>query len=102
MIGEFPKHSSILPSENYKMGVGESMSVPGSGPSAKQSLQSTKDNAKQSAKQSAKQTLQSWLQLMASPGSGALQQLARDTEEVEEEGDQCGDHQVRLSGPSPC
>ena len=92
MIGEFPKHSSILPSENYKMGVGESMSGPGSGPSAK-------DNAKQSAKQS----LQNWLQLMASPGSGALQQLARDTEEGEEvEGDQCGDIQVRLLGPSPC
>ena len=87
VIGEFPKHSSILPSENYKMGVGESMSGPGSGPSAKQS---------------AKQSLQSWLQLMASSGSGALQQLARDTEEVEEEGDQCADHQVRLLGPSPC
>ena len=46
----------------------------------------------------AKRTLQSWLQLMSSPESGALQQLARDTEEeVEEEGDQCGDIQVRSS-----
>ena len=78
------------------MGVGESMSGPGSGPSAKQSVQSTKDNAKQSAKQ----TLQSWLQLMASPQSGALLQLARDTKE-EGEGDQCADQQVRLLGPSP-
>ena len=65
------------------------MSGPGSGPSAKQS-----------AKESAKQTLQSWLQLMASPGSGALQQLARDTEEVEEEEEEV-DTKVRLLGPSP-
>ena len=48
----------------------------------------------------AKRTLQSWLQLMSSPESGALQQLARNTvEEVveEEEGVQCGDIQVRSS-----
>ena len=50
------------------------MSGHGSGPSAKQS-----------AKQSSKQSLQSWLQLMASPQSGALHQLARDTEGVEVE-----------------
>ena len=49
---------------------------------------------------SAKETLQRWLQLMGSPQSGALQQLARNTvevvEEEEEDGDQCGDIQVRL------
>ena len=55
-----------------------------------------------SAKQSAKRTLQSWLQLMASPQSGALQQLARNTEEEEEveEGDQWEDQQVRSSTSS--
>ena len=50
----------------------------------------------------AKQTLQSWLQLMSSPQSGALQQLARNTEEEveEEEGDQWEDQQVRSSTSS--
>ena len=50
---------------------------------------------------SAKETLQRWLQLMASPQSGALQQLARNTEqEVVEEGDQWEDQQVRSSTSS--
>ena len=73
-----------MPSESMHS---ESMPGPGSCPSAKQS---------------AKQTLQSWLQLMASPQSGALQQLARNTEEEveEEEGDQWEDQQVRSSTSS--
>ena len=72
-----------MPSESMHS---ESMPGPGSCPSAKQS---------------AKETLQSWLQLMASPQSGALQQLARNTEqEVVEEGDQWEDQQVRSSTSS--
>ena len=74
--------SESMPSESI---LTESMPGPVSGGSAKEST-----------KQSAKETLQSWLQLMGSPQSRVLQQLARNTEEVEE-GDQCGDIQVRLS-----
>ena len=71
-----------MPSESMHS---ESMPGPGSCPSAKQS---------------AKETLQSWLQLMASPQSGALQQLARNTKEEVEEGDQWEDQQVRSSTSS--
>ena len=78
--------SESMPSESI---LTESMPGPVSGRSAKKS-----------AKQSAKQTLQSWLQLMASPQSGALQQLARNTEEEVEEGDQWEDQQVRSSTSS--
>ena len=71
-----------MPSESMHS---ESMPGPGSCPSAKQS---------------AKRILQSWLQLMASPQSGALQQLARDTEEEVEEGDHWEDQQVWSSTSS--
>ena len=71
-----------MPSESMHS---ESMPGPGSCPSAKQS---------------AKETLQSWLQLMSSPDSGALQQLARNTEEEVEEEERWEDQQVRSSTSS--